>query len=136
MTAVAVRKVNKCAFLGSIYFGIYQYASLLLFWQACNPSPGAGRSRALQLHWSGQQRDEKALLCLACGPTAGRYFQRLCGCSASIKMMSSFAPVTPQAERAPLHHSGWFPPLPSAPIWIQHPLDKLFTKELVFDPRG
>lgn len=65
----------------------------------CNPSSGMGYSKALQLHYQGQYGGWKVLW-LACSPTAGQYFQRLCDCSASVEMSSfPLPPLTPKARQ-------------------------------------
>lgn len=55
----------------------------------CSPSSGLGYSKTLQLHYLEQYRDWK-VLCLACSPTAGQYFQRLCDCSAFLEICLHF----------------------------------------------
>lgn len=79
------------------------------------------------------QRLEGALCTLVwhAAQPAGRYFQRLCDCSASLKKCVFISPptLTPKAERSPLTQRC----IPS--VCIQQPPGKLFTKELLFAHR-
>lgn len=86
----------------------------------CNPSSGMGYSKALQLHYQGQYGGWKVLW-LACSPTAGQYFQRLCDCSASVEICLHFPchPSRPKQDKSalPLLSRITYPPLICATTW-------------------
>lgn len=111
------KEKNTGVLLGSIYLSIHLCLCLR-------------HSKALQLLSSGQWGGWKVLQ-LACSPTAGQYFYRLCDCSARTQICLHF-PCHPLPQSWRLHWLSFCHVSHNLQSICNQPLGKLFTKEPLF----